>query len=101
MRVNVYAEELTNVVELIKKTSEEGIEFIGIRFHLELPVTDYNGIQHRGPFIHSPGDDDSSAVTFWGKQSLRPLLSAAILLLDNHYNKERNKIKENFNKVGE
>jgi len=26
-------------------------------------------------FIHRPGDDDSSAVTFWGKQDLRKMLS--------------------------
>ncbi|HXQ34811.1 MAG TPA: hypothetical protein VN843_12430, partial [Anaerolineales bacterium] len=42
-------------------------------------------LTHRGPFIHRPGDDDSSAVTFWGKQDLRNLLRKALDLLDRHY----------------
>lgn len=67
MRVNIYAEEITQRIELVEKNG-----FIGIRFYLELPVTqhmdDGRGFtQHQGPFMHHPGDDDSSAVTFWGK----------------------------------
>lgn len=38
-----------------------------------------------GPFIHRPGDDDSAAVTFWGKKDLRKLLLKAITILDQHY----------------
>ena len=42
----------------------------------------------RGPFMHRPGDDDSAAVTFWGKRDLRELLRKALDLLDEHYAKK-------------
>ena len=116
MRVNVYAEEMTDRIQIISKVIE-GQEFTGLRFYLELPVTiGGHGPQkadgtrdplgnHRsvegseevfppvsgevaqvaGPFIHLPGDDDSSAVTFWGKRDLREVLRKAISLLDEHY----------------
>lgn len=83
MRVNIYAEEQTDRVELVTKTVD-GVQFTGIRFYLELPVTKGNR-QFKGPFIHHPGDDDSAAVTFWGKQDLRKTLRKALHLLDNHY----------------
>ena len=89
MRVNVYAEEMTDHVEIVTK-EVEGNEFTAVRFYLELPVRMkvHGGYtEHRGPFIHRDGDDDSSAVTFWGKQDLRPLLQKAIALLNEHYNK--------------
>lgn len=88
MRVNVYAEEMTNRVEIITKTIE-GTKFTGLRFYLELPATDKDGNQHQGPFIHHPGDDDSSAVTFWGKKDLRDTLRRALKLLDEHYTDPR------------
>lgn len=56
IRVNVYAEELTDRVELVtKRVDEDGINetFYGVRVYLGFP------------FIHREGDDDSSAVTFW------------------------------------
>lgn len=88
MRVNVYAEEMTERVELISK-EVEGEKFLGVRFYLELPCTipmPAGGVTiHKGPFIHRPGDDDSSAVTFWGKQDLRAVLRKALDLLDAHY----------------
>jgi hypothetical protein len=99
MRVNIYAEEMTDRVELITK-SVEGSKYTAIRFYLYLPVTTYKyamgvgvdegyvgseGIQNKGPFIHRPGDDDSAAVTFWGKKDLRPMLLKALDLLDRHY----------------
>lgn len=80
MRVNVYAEEITDRVEIISKEID-GKVFTGVRFYLELPAT-INGQQHQGPFIHSEGDDDSSAITFWGKKSLRAVLVKALALLD-------------------
>jgi len=87
MRVNIYAEEMTPKIEVIEKVTNDG-KFTGIRFYLELPVTvpHPNGgyIQHKGPFIHTPGDDDSSAVTFWGKRDLRAVLQKALALLDEH-----------------
>jgi|ERR1051326_2827506 hypothetical protein len=109
MRVNVYAEELTDRVELITKTIE-GQTFTAVRFYLELPASfqhevfykdDDRGVgerlrpatiddtaqarQMKAPFIHHPGDDDSSAITFWGKRDLRPMLQKALDLLDNHF----------------
>lgn len=94
MRVNVYAEEMTDRIEIISKVIE-GQEFTGLRFYLELPVTQQTSAgakQVSGPFMHHPGDDDSAAVTFWGKQDLRLVLQRAIEQLDSHYQamKERN-----------
>lgn len=86
MRVNVYAEEMTGRVEIVRKG-----EFTGVRFWLELPVTMPPGCksptgseihQARGPFMHHPGDDDSAAVTFWGKAGLKVSLQRALALLE-------------------
>jgi 3-deoxy-D-arabino-heptulosonate 7-phosphate (DAHP) synthase len=82
MRVNVYAEELTDRVEIVSKMID-GNTYTGVRFYLELPAT-VNNVQYQGPFIHGPDDDDSSAVTFWGKTQLRKLLVNAIDALDAH-----------------
>lgn len=86
MRINVYAEEMTDRVEIVQKG-----EFTGVRFWLELPVTVRDpsaypdGIrQVSGPFVHHPGDDDSAAVTFWGKAQLRIALQKALALLESH-----------------
>lgn len=97
MRVNVYAEEMTDRIEIISKEID-GQTFTGLRFYLELPVTvperyvaddqPQGYEQIHGPFIHRPGDDDSAAVTFWGKQDLRTLLRKALVLLDSHYAKK-------------
>jgi hypothetical protein len=89
MRVNVYAEEMTDRVEIITKKIDGQI-FTGLRFYLHLPTTvgtDEQGqpINKQGPFIHRRGDDDSSAVTFWGKRDLRALLKKAQEELDKHY----------------
>jgi len=109
MRVNIYAEEMTQKVEIVEKKIDGQI-FIGVRFYLELPVSKYRGalldhegkglvpdiktpssthesdvVQLRGAFIHRPGDDDSAAVTFWGKKDLRHVLEKAIELLDKHH----------------
>lgn len=90
MRVNVYAEEMTDRIEIIEKHTEDG-DFTGLRFYLELPIQFPVGGGHhltrRGPFMHRPGDDDSSAVTFWGKQDLRKVLKKALEALDRHYGK--------------
>lgn len=92
MRVNIYAEELTDRVEIIEKEIE-GHKYTAVRFYMELPVTrtetyvEY-GVnksstrQISGPFIHRPGDDDSAAVTFWGKRDLKKLLQKAIQKLE-------------------
>lgn len=85
MRVNIYAEEMTDKVELIEKNG-----FTGVRFWLELPVTVRPGhgsgaveTEVRGPFMHHPGDNDSAAVTFWGKKQLKVVLKKALELLEN------------------
>lgn len=92
MRVNVYAEEMTNRIEIIEK-NVGGEIFTGVRFYLELPVTVANGhgghAVYKGPFLHKPGDDDSSAVTFWGKRDLRKALRQALDLLEQHDGAER------------
>ena len=93
MRVNVYAEEMTDRVEVVTKEID-GHKFTGIRFYLELPVTVPRGIEDgcmgpqtigthniSGPFIHHEGDDDSAAVTFWGKSKLKSALKKALDLL--------------------
>jgi hypothetical protein len=83
MRVNVYAEEMTDRVEIISKEID-GHRFTGLRLYLELPAT-VDGKQHQAPFMHRPGDDDSSAVTFWGKRDLRHVLRIMLGKLDLHY----------------
>lgn len=89
MRVNIYAEEITQRIEIIEKEIE-GHKFTALRFYLELPTTvgynkDGTPINKQGPFIHHLGDDDSSAVTFWGKADLRDVLKKAINELDKFY----------------
>lgn len=91
MRVNIYAEEMTDRVEVIEKTTPDGL-FTGVRFYLELPVTVAQAqggavSQIRGPFMHHPEDDDSAAVTFWGKKDLCAVLELALKKLDEHYGK--------------
>lgn len=89
MRVNVYAEEMTDRIEIIGKEID-GHTFTGLRFYMYLPATQYadgRSTPHnvRGPFIHREGDDDSAAVTFWGKRDLRDVLRKALAMLDEHY----------------
>lgn len=103
MRVNVYAEEMTNRVEIIEKVID-GQTFTGLRLYLELPASYVPGdkslrpataqdtiqaAHFQAPFIHRPGDDDSSAVTFWGKTDLREVLKIMQQRLDEHYARPR------------
>ena len=61
MRINVYAEELTDEIELVTKTvtdDEFGTRtFYGIRMYLLSPKE----------LHHSVEDDDRSAITYWVK----------------------------------
>lgn len=100
MRVNIYAEEMTERVEIIEKRIE-GHTFTGLRLYLELPASYHTGIGGHvypakpddkiqashlaAPFIHHPGDDDSAAITFWGKRDLRDVLRIMLARLDSHY----------------
>jgi len=52
MRINIYSEEVTDRVEITLKEAN-GVAFRGICFFVGKK------------FEHTPGDDDSSAVTFW------------------------------------
>jgi hypothetical protein len=97
MRVNVYAEEMTDRIEIIAKEID-GHEFTGLRFYLELPVTlNPKAVEtgksapknQAGPFYHRQGDDDTAAITFWGKRDLRDVLRRALDLLDDHYNRQK------------
>ena len=87
MRVNVYAEEMTGKVSFVEKEIQ-GMTYVGVRFHLYLPVTTPSG-QVQGPFIHRgkdlDADDDSSAVTFWGKKTLKDTLKEALRMLETHH----------------
>lgn len=61
MRINVYAEEITNEVEVVEKNG-----FYGVRFFLK-SHTDLH---------HVPNDDDRSAITFWGMSKNADLVMA-------------------------
>ncbi len=103
MRVNIYAEEMTDRIEIIEKEID-GHKFEACRFYLYLPVTipDTQNLveadggnllprQAQGPFIHREGDDDSAAVTFWSRGKLRETLQKAIDLLDAHHKAKQGK----------
>jgi len=67
MRVNVYAQEITNRIEVVTATADNtGARFVGVRFYLD-------SADCLKPPAHP--DDDSSAVTFWiksGKGGFKP-----------------------------
>jgi hypothetical protein len=54
MRINVYAEELTDETKFISK-EVDGKRFYGIRLYLKSPTA----------LHHTNTDDDRSAITFW------------------------------------
>lgn len=55
MRINVYSQELTDVVLPVEKESNTGAVYSAIQF-----------ILHSSDKLHHPPmDDDRSAVTFW------------------------------------
>jgi hypothetical protein len=77
MRVNVYAEEITDRIELVAKRVEDtGEMFYGVRFYLA-----------SSPELHrkNQGDDDAPSVTFWSdrpdRHMVRSILSKALDLL--------------------
>jgi len=73
LRINVYAEELPTerAVERVSKTADTGTTYFGARLYLQSPEA-----------LHDrDGDDDRSAITFWGPRTkvaalLRELASA-------------------------
>ncbi len=59
MRINVYSQELTSEVLLVRKESNTGIVYHAAQL-----------ILHSSPRLHHPPDDDDrSAVTFWMPKS--------------------------------
>lgn len=56
MRVNIYGEELTSKVEVIRKAVDQRL-FCAVRFYLE----------SSDKLHHSEGDNDQSGVTFWAR----------------------------------
>lgn len=55
MRINVYSQELTNEVKLIKKEADTGVTYSAVQLML-----------HSSDRLHfRDGDDDRSAVTIW------------------------------------
>ncbi len=79
MRVNVYNEEITDRIELVKETVEDtGETFYGVRFYLASP-----------PELHrkNQGDDDAPSVTFWSdkpdRNGVRNILSKALDLISS------------------
>ena len=75
MRVNVYAEELTDEVQVVEKTTEDDQVFIGVRILLK--SSDY--------LHHTPQDDDRSAVTIWGsREKLKKVLAKLLLTLEEY-----------------
>jgi len=84
MRVNVWAEELTERCEVLHK-EVHGKMFIGIRLYLELPVTKNLGegvVIHKGPFMMKHDRDNSAAITIWGENK-----SELLHVLANMHNK--------------
>lgn len=55
MRINVYSEEITRHIDVVRK-SAEGRDFFGVRIVL---------LTHENMLPPKHQDDDSSAVTFW------------------------------------
>lgn len=56
MRINVYSQELTKEVRIVRKVAADtGIAYLGVRMYLASP-----DVLH-----HTPDDDDRSAITFW------------------------------------
>ncbi len=75
MRINIYNEELTDRVEPTTKVANT-VTFTGIQFFVGEPVE------------HTPGDDDTPAVTFWFSDEyrrglLRTAFKKALALLDD------------------
>jgi hypothetical protein len=78
MRINVYEDEIRDRVEATSKCPADApdVKFVGIQFFVGDDV------------IHTPGDDDTPAVTFWfhdraRRQLLRNAFTEALRLLDD------------------
>lgn len=80
MRVNVYSQEVTGEVEIVRKVAQHGPVYHGIRLLL-----------HSSDRLHNvPGDDDRSAVTIWlpqkggeGLNAIHKALQSAFLIVED------------------
>ena len=75
MRINVYAEELPKLrrVERAETTAKTGRKYFGARIFLESPEALHD----------NDGDDDRSAITFWGpREKVAALLREAADLME-------------------
>jgi hypothetical protein len=61
VRINVYGEELTEEIQLVRKPGTNDREFLGIRLMLKSP-DDLHYIKNNEGVVF---DDDRSAVTLW------------------------------------
>lgn len=92
MRVNVYAEEMTDRIELITKTVEEPTDditrdfvgpkthtFYGLKFWLKFPNQPW-WIHRKASSSDGVDDDDSSAIILWApsKDKLESMLLQAL-----------------------
>lgn len=69
MRVNIYAEEMTGIITVVRKTADTGLSFIGLRFTLK-----------GSDDLHdTPDDDDRPAVTFWFPDTINGLRTMDVL----------------------
>ena len=66
MRINVYAEEMPDLedrdgpaVQRFEKEADTGVTYFGVRIFLKSPDDLHD----------TPGDDDRSAITFWGPRA--------------------------------
>ena len=93
MRVNIYAEEISELVEIVRKRDEQGNMHSGVRFYTQLPVTiPFPGslpcnTNVKGPFMHKRGDDDSAAVTFWSLSEAKRIFMKALQKIDRELEK--------------
>lgn len=93
VRVNVYAEEVEQRVEIVETVADTGARFLGVRFYLK----------SASELHKDPNDDDSSAVTFWirsGRGGYQPgderplhlLFESAVSALNLRRVQEHNKL---------
>ena len=72
MRVNIYSQELTDEVKLIRKESNTGVVYHAVQLVL-----------HSSPMLHHPpADDDRSAITIWLPKSKERRATLAQALID-------------------
>ena len=84
--VNIYAEDLTDRIEVLSKDIE-GVSYTGLVLYLEPPTViksgHYAGQNLPGSCLYR--DSGPYTLTVWGKRDLRDLLDKMKDALDHHY----------------